>query len=61
MSELITALGLVLVIEGTLYALSPSKMKTMMRSALELPDQTLRYGGLAALAAGVLVVWLIRG
>jgi uncharacterized protein YjeT (DUF2065 family) len=33
----------------------------MVRSVLEFPDQTLSTAGLAAVAAGVLFVWLIRG
>ena len=61
MSDLLVALGLVMAIEGTLYALAPGALKGMMRQALELPDQVLRIGGVAALAAGVLVVWLARG
>jgi len=61
MNELLTALGLVLVFEGVLYALAPGGMKGMMRSALETPDQTLRAVGLGAAALGVFLVWIIRG
>ncbi|WP_349357635.1 DUF2065 domain-containing protein [Stappia sp.] len=61
MSELLVALGLVLALEGTLYALAPGAMKTAIRQMLDLPDQTLRTAGLVALAAGVALVWLVRG
>ncbi|GAA0774025.1 DUF2065 domain-containing protein [Roseibium denhamense] len=61
MNELITALGLVLVFEGVLYALAPGGMKSIMRSALETPDQSLRTAGLIAAAIGVFIVWIIRG
>ncbi len=61
MSDLIVALGLVLVIEGTLYALMPDRLKGMMRQMQDVPDQALRVGGLLALSFGVLIVWLIRG
>ena len=61
MNELITALGLVLVFEGVLYALAPGGMKGVMRSALETPEQTLRVAGLIAAAIGVFLVWIIRG
>ncbi|MEJ8474723.1 DUF2065 domain-containing protein [Roseibium algae] len=61
MSDLVVALGLVLALEGTLYALAPGGMKSMMRSALEAPEQTLRMAGLFALALGVLLVWFVRG
>ncbi|WP_371681844.1 MULTISPECIES: DUF2065 domain-containing protein [Stappiaceae] len=56
-----TALGLVLVLEGVLYALVPGGMKAIMRSALETPDQTLRLTGLIAAVIGVFLVWIIRG
>lgn len=61
MSDLIVALGLVLALEGALYALVPGGMKAVMRNALQMPEQTLRISGLAALALGVLLVWFIRG
>lgn len=61
MADLATALGLVLVIEGALYALFPEGMQRMMAQALELPPTYLRRAGLAAAVAGFLVVWLIRG
>jgi len=61
MNDFLTALGLVLALEGTLYALVPGGMKTMMRSALNMSDQSLRIAGLAGLALGVLMVWFIRG
>ena len=61
MSEFVTAVGLVLAIEGVLYALSPGFAR---RALLELlsatPEETLRLIGLAAMAAGVAVVWAAR-
>ena len=61
MSDLIVALGLVLVIEGTLYAIFPGGLKRMMTMAREIPDQSMRSAGVAAIALGVFVVWLVRG
>lgn len=61
MNDFVTALGLVLVIEGILYAVLPSGMKTIMRGALEAPDQTLRKTGLVVAAIGLIIVWIIRG
>lgn len=61
MTDFITAIGLVLAIEGTLYALLPGALKRMMAQAQNAPEQTLRLSGLAALAGGVLIVWLVRG
>jgi uncharacterized protein YjeT (DUF2065 family) len=60
MTDFFTALGLVLVIEGTLYALMPETMKRVMEQAQRLPAGLLRAAGLAAAGAGVLIVWSIR-
>ena len=61
MRELLTALALVLVIEGLLYAAFPEQMRRMVVSLLELPASTLRVGGLIAAVIGVGIVWLLRG
>ena len=61
MSDFLVALGLLLVIEGTLYAAFPGGLKRMMTMVQDIPDQSLRTGGLAAIGLGVMVVWLIRG
>ena len=61
MNDFVTALGLVLVIEGVLYAVLPGGMKTIMRGALETSDQTLRMTGLVVAAIGLIIVWIIRG
>jgi uncharacterized protein YjeT (DUF2065 family) len=61
MSDLVTALGLVLVLEGVLYALVPGGMKAIMRSALESSDQILRLTGLVVAVIGVFLVWIVRG
>lgn len=58
---LFTALALVLVIEGLLYALLPETMQRMMRQVLEMPPETLRWAGLAAAATGVALAWWLRG
>lgn len=61
MSDLLTALGLVLVIEGALYSLFPEAMKKMMASVMTLPSGSLRAVGLATAVVGVGIVWLVRG
>lgn len=60
MSDLIVALGLVLVIEGILYALFPDAMRRMMAQVLEMPPSVIRGAGLTAAAVGLGLVWLIR-
>jgi len=61
MADLITALGLVLVIEGAFYALFPEAMKRLVVAVLQMPVATLRWGGAVAFALGVAIVWLQRG
>ena len=60
MKDLWTALALVLVIEGVLYALFPETMKKMVAQMLMVPAPMLRAAGLAAACVGVGVVWLVR-
>jgi uncharacterized protein len=60
MRDLWTALALVLVIEGVLYALFPQGMKRAAARAMAIPPQSLRVAGLAAVCLGVALVWLMR-
>jgi uncharacterized protein YjeT (DUF2065 family) len=61
LQDLGVALALVLVIEGLLWAGFPRQMKSAARRLLDIPAAVLRRGGLAAMAAGVVVVWWLRG
>ena len=60
MAEFGLALGLLLVIEGLLYALVPGHLKAMMLSLQKLSDDHLRVGGVTAVALGVVIVWAVR-
>jgi uncharacterized protein len=61
MSNLAVALGLVLVIEGALWALAPGLGRKFLEATADMPEGTLRIAGATAAAFGVLVVWLVRG
>ncbi len=61
MVDLITALGLAITIEGIAYALFPDGMKKMMAQVMTLPSANIRAAGLAAAAAGIFILWLVRG
>lgn len=61
MTDLFTALALVLVLEGVLWVVSPDGMKRAAVLALGMTNQQLRAGGLVAIALGVFLVWLMRG
>lgn len=56
----LTALGLVLVIEGLVLALTPEGAKRAWAMLMAHPPGVLRGVGLGAMAAGVLLVWFIR-
>jgi len=60
MLDLLSALGLVFVLEGALYALFPDGMKRMMAQVITLPSSSLRSAGLLAAGLGILVLWMVR-
>jgi uncharacterized protein YjeT (DUF2065 family) len=60
MTYVVLALGLVMAVEGLALALAPSRMEDLLaRFAAIHPDRR-RLIGLAALAAGVFLVWLAQ-
>lgn len=61
MTDLVVGLGLVLVVEGLLWAAFPGFARRMLQAATETPETSLRIGGAVALLLGVGVVWLARG
>ena len=61
MQELIIAIGLLLFIEGILYALFPSKMKNMLKSVEKMQTSQLRIGGLIFATIGFIIVWYFKG
>ena len=60
MEDLFTALALVFVIEGAVYALFPSKMRYLVLKMGEVQDTYLRTSGIIAVLLGVGCVWAIR-
>lgn len=61
MDDLAVAVGLVLVIEGLLWALAPRLGRRLLEATAEAPESSLRLAGTLAVASGVLIVWLVRG
>lgn len=61
MSDLVVAIGLVLVLEGLIFAGFPGQMKRMMALMQTVSDDDLRRAGLFALGLGFLIVWAVRG
>ncbi|GGB37541.1 hypothetical protein GCM10011505_18800 [Tistrella bauzanensis] len=60
MNDLLTAIGLVLVFEGAIYALFPRGMKRMIVAVLAEPEDRLRVGGAVIAGIGVAIVWWLR-
>lgn len=60
MNELATALALVLVVEGIIYALFPETMKRLMAQIMDQPASALRVAGLIVSAVGVGLVWVFK-
>jgi len=58
--EIVLALGLLLLIEGALYALMPERMQQLMEMMRQQPAERLRVAGLVAAAVGVALMWLVR-
>ena len=61
MHDFLVAIGLVLAIEGLIFAAIPGTAKRLAASALEAPESALRFAGVVSAVLGVLIVWLIRG
>lgn len=61
MTEFLSALCLIFVIEGSLYALFPEGMKRAMAMVLDQSAAQLRAAGLVAAVLGIAFLWLIRG
>ena len=60
MKELIIARGLLLFIEGLLYALFPSKMKNMLKLVEKMQINQLRIIGLLSALIGFVIVWYFK-
>jgi uncharacterized protein YjeT (DUF2065 family) len=61
MGDLFVAIGLVLALEGLLFAAFPNAAKQAMASVLETPDAILRAVGIGSAVIGIVVIWLVRG
>ena len=57
MRELVIAFGLLLFIEGILYALFPAKMKSMLKKLELIGDSQLRTGGLIFMIIGFTIIY----
>ncbi|HKI50872.1 MAG TPA: DUF2065 family protein [Geothermobacteraceae bacterium] len=61
MKLLFTSLGLLLVLEGLPWFLSPLRLRQAMAQLARLSDSQLRVLGLLCMLSGLLLVYLARG
>jgi uncharacterized protein YjeT (DUF2065 family) len=60
MRDLITALGLLLFIEGFFFATFPTRIKNMLKVIEKIPETKLRTIGFFFLTLGFSIVWYIK-
>lgn len=58
--DLLTALALLLVIEGVLPFLNPAGLRRTLLMVSQLDDSTLRFVGLSAMLLGCLLLYAVR-
>lgn len=61
LTHIVLAIGLVLVVEGLVIALAPSRLEDMLKALSDIPFETRRVVGLVAIGLGVGLVWLSKG
>jgi uncharacterized protein YjeT (DUF2065 family) len=59
-ADFLTAIGLAIAIEGSLYGLFPEAMKRFMLQVVEQTDISIRWAGMIATILGVGLIWLVR-
>jgi len=53
------SIGLLLIIEGLLYAVFPNRMKSLISMMTEMPNETLKWGGIASALLGLMIMWTV--
>jgi len=59
-ADFLIGVGVLLVIEGLLFAASPTWMRNAMKSAIATPDNLLRAVGIGSAVIGLIVIWGVR-
>ena len=53
----ILALGLVLIVEGLVWVLTPSLVERMLEALRDMPEQARRLVGLLCVISGLILLW----
>jgi uncharacterized protein len=59
--DLLSAVALMLVIEGILPFVSPAVMRQVFASMAGMDDRRLRLTGMVSMAIGVILLYMVRG
>ena len=59
-ADFLIGIGILLVIEGLMFAASPTWIRRAMKSALVTPDHILRVAGIGSAVAGLILIWFVR-
>lgn len=52
--------GLILIVEGLIYAIFPEGMKKLLTRMIDMPVSALRSGGLVAAVIGLALLWAMK-
>ncbi len=58
-TDILTGIGMLLVIEGLVYALAPSLVERLLEALREMPLDTRRVLGMATVATGLCILWWV--
>jgi uncharacterized protein YjeT (DUF2065 family) len=58
--DFLIGIGILLVIEGLMFAATPTWIRRAMKSALATPDHILRVAGIGSAVAGLILIWFVR-
>jgi uncharacterized protein YjeT (DUF2065 family) len=58
--DFLVGLGILFVIEGLMFAASPTWTRKAMKSALATPDNILRAVGIGSAVVGLILIWVVR-
>ena len=59
-ADFLIGLAILFVIEGLMFAASPTWMRRAMKSAMTTPDNILRAVGIGSAVLGLILIWVIR-
>ena len=59
-NEFFTAIALLLIIEGIMPFLNPEGLRKMLALTLQMDNSTLRFVGLSAMIAGLVLLYIVH-